>query len=77
MILKKGIKMLQTYRKANRNTWFNIDQQIKNNQEETETVSNKRASLLKKPDFDKNKKIANPTKEYVLEIRNAVKKVKL
>lgn len=76
MKLGRGIKMFQTYRKANRKSWFNIDNQIKNNEVEAPKNDNKKTSLLKKPDMNKPDNQFTPTAEYVLAIRQAVNKMK-
>jgi hypothetical protein len=68
--------MFQTYRKANRKSWFNIDNQIKNNEIEIPKAVNKKVSLLKKPDMNKPNNQVTPTAEYVLAIRQAVNKMK-
>ena len=76
MKLGRGIRMFQTYRKANRKSWFNIDNQIKNNEIEIPKDVNKKVSLLKKPDMNKPNNQVTPTAEYVLAIRQAVNKMK-
>jgi len=76
MKLKKGIKMFQTYRNANRKTWFGIDRQIKNNEIQPTKNDNKKISLLRKPEMNKTNNNITPTAEYVLAIREAVNKVK-
>jgi len=76
MELGRGTRMFQTYRKANRKSWFAIDNQIKNNELEIPKTENKKVSLLKKPDTYKPNNKVTPTAEYVLAIRQAVNKMK-
>ena len=68
--------MFQTYRKANRKTWFGIDKQIKANKIKSQDTPNKKKSLLTKPDENNRYGNITPTAEYVLAIREAVNKVK-
>lgn len=70
------MRMFQTYRKANRKTWFAIDNQIKNNELDIPKTDNKKVSLLKKPNMNKPDNKVTPTAEYVMAIRQAVNKMK-
>tara|TARA_R110002020_G_scaffold63865_8_gene170096 strand:- start:113 stop:322 length:210 start_codon:yes stop_codon:yes gene_type:complete len=68
--------MFQTYRKANRKAWFGIDKQIKASKIKPQDTSNKKKSLLTRPDESDRYGDITPTAEYVLAIREAVNKVK-
>jgi len=68
--------MFQTYRKANRKAWFGIDKKIKASKIKPQDTSNKKKSLLTRPDESDRYGDITPTAEYVLAIREAVNKVK-
>tara|TARA_R100001377_G_C3156583_1_gene98240 strand:+ start:554 stop:763 length:210 start_codon:yes stop_codon:yes gene_type:complete len=61
--------MNQTYRRANRKSWFTIDNEIKNNKDKP-IVKVKKTSLLDKPNKGRYNSDISPTAEYVLAIRD-------
>jgi len=64
---------MQGYRKSSKDSWFGIDQSIKNMGSTKKTVKNNSASLFKKPDGNKIDNIL-PTTRYVMRIREAFKR---
>tara|TARA_R100001377_G_scaffold14519_2_gene7396 strand:+ start:767 stop:970 length:204 start_codon:yes stop_codon:yes gene_type:complete len=64
---------MQGYRKSSKDSWFGIDQAIKNMGSTKKTVKNNNSSLFKKPDGNKIDNIL-PTTRYVMQIREAFKR---
>jgi hypothetical protein len=65
---------MQTYRQASKDTWFGIDQAIKNKDKTKPVLNANKSSLLKKPNTKLQNNNETATQRYVMQIREAFKR---